>query len=250
MIHGPPGEWKDYYEEILGKDYRRSQHLPETWEAVKKSGSSGIWRIRQLLRHRMVDHILERARETWFKKHESPGYFINLREKLNPDHLTIGFARRFATYKRAQLLFRDVDRLSSIVNNPDRPVQFLFAGKAHPNDKAGQDVMKHIVSISKRPEFSGKILFLQNYDMDLAKVLVQGVDVWLNTPTRPLEASGTSGMKAVMNGVLNFSVLDGWWVEGYQEGAGWALPEERVYDNQDFRMNLTPIPYTGCWKMR
>jgi glycogen phosphorylase/synthase len=232
------GEWKNYYEEILGKDYRKNQHLPGTWEAVKNSGSSGIWRIRQLLRHKMVDYILQRARETWFKKHESPGYFINLREKLNPDHLTIGFARRFATYKRAQLLFRDVDRLSRIVNNPERPVQFLFAGKAHPNDKAGQDVMKHIVSISKRPEFSGKILFLQNYDMDLAKVLVQGVDVWLNTPTRPLEASGTSGMKAVMNGVLNFSVLDGWWVEGYQEGAGWALPEDRVYDNQDFQDEL------------
>jgi alpha-glucan phosphorylase-like protein len=121
------------------------------------------------------------------------------------------------------------------VNNPERPVQFFFAGKAHPNDKAGQDLIKYIINISKRPEFIGKILFLQNYDMFLAKKLVQGVDIWLNTPTRPLEASGTSGMKVVMNGGLHFSVLDGWWVEGYKEKAGWMLPEEQLFDNHDFQ---------------
>lgn len=186
----------------------------------------------------MVEYIMERTREIWIKKHESPRYFLNIREKLNPEYLTIGFARRFATYKRAQLLFRDIERLSAIVNHSQRPVQFLFAGKAHPNDKQGQELMKYIIGISKRPEFSGKVIFLQNYDMELAKVLVKGVDVWLNTPTRPLEASGTSGIKAVMNGVLNFSVLDGWWLEGYIPGAGWALPEERIYDNQDFQDEL------------
>lgn len=232
------GIWKDFYRKLMGENYTRVQHLEETWKPVMKADETDIWNIRQSLRHRLVDHIMERTKITWLKKHESPRYYLNVREKFDKDHLTIGFARRFATYKRAQLLFRDVERLSAIVNHPDRPVQFLFAGKAHPNDRAGQELMKHIVSISKRPEFSGKILFLQNYDVQLAKFMVQGVDVWLNTPTRPLEASGTSGMKAVMNGVLNFSVLDGWWVEGYRPGAGWALPEEKVYDNQDFQDEL------------
>ena len=136
------------------------------------------------------------------------------------------------------MLFRDLERLDKIVNNPNQPVQFLFAGKAHPADKAGQDLIKHIVEISKMPQFIGKIVFVPNYDITIAKYLVQGVDIWMNTPTRPLEASGTSGEKAVMNGVMHFSVLDGWWVEGYKEGAGWALPMERTYDNQDFQDEL------------
>ncbi len=145
---------------------------------------------------------------------------------------------RFATYKRAHLLFRDLDRLARIVNNPERPVQFVFAGKAHPRDIPGQDLIKMIVEISKRPEFIGKIVFLQNYDIMLAKRLVRGVDIWLNTPTRPLEASGTSGEKAVMNGTMHFSVLDGWWAEGYREDAGWALPIERSFDNQELQDEL------------
>ena len=232
------GEWKAFYNKMLGPDYLANQHLEETWEPILEADEREMWEIRHALRHRLVNHIIDRTRIHWLAKHESPRYYLNIREKLSADKLTIGFARRFATYKRAQLLFRDVDRLADIVNNPDMPVQFIFAGKAHPNDKAGQDLIKHIVTISKRPEFSGKILFLQNYDINLARALVQGVDVWLNTPTRPLEASGTSGMKAVMNGVLNFSVLDGWWVEGYRPGAGWALPQERVYDNQDFQDEL------------
>jgi glucan phosphorylase len=172
------------------------------------------------------------------KRFENPKHIVEIAEKLNKFTLTIGFARRFATYKRAHLLFKDIDRLARIVNNPGMPIQFLFAGKAHPADKAGADLIKMIVEISRRPEFVGKILFLQNYDMDLAKHLVQGVDVWLNTPTRPLEASGTSGEKAVMNGVLHFSVLDGWWAEGYYPDAGWALPEEKTYDNTDFQDEL------------
>jgi glucan phosphorylase len=158
--------------------------------------------------------------------------------RIDPKALTIGFARRFATYKRGYLLFRNLDRLSKIVNNPERPVQFIFAGKAHPADKAGQDLIKSIVEISKRPEFRGRILFIQNYDMNLAKTLLQGVDVWLNTPTRPLEASGTSGEKGVMNGTMHFSVLDGWWVEGYKKDAGWALPAERTFEYQEFQDEL------------
>jgi phosphorylase/glycogen(starch) synthase len=135
-------------------------------------------------------------------------------------------------------LFRNLDRLNEIVNNPEHPVQFLFAGKAHPADKPGQDLIKHIVEVSKMPQFIGKIVFVPNYDITIAKHLVQGVDIWMNTPTRPLEASGTSGEKAVMNGVMHFSVLDGWWVEGYKEGAGWMLPMERSYDNQGFQDEL------------
>ena len=159
-------------------------------------------------------------------------------DKINPNALLIGFARRFATYKRAHLLFTDLDRLAKIVNNPDYPVQFLFAGKAHPHDGAGQGLIKRIVEISRRPEFLGKIIFLENYDMQLARRLVSGVDIWMNTPTRPLEASGTSGEKALMNGVVNFSVLDGWWLEGYREGAGWALTEKRTYQNQEHQDQL------------
>ena len=146
--------------------------------------------------------------------------------------LTIGFGRRFATYKRAHLLFTDLNRLAKIVNNPQYPVQFFFTGKAHPADAPGQKLIQNIIEISRRPEFLGKIIFLENYDMALAKRLISGVDIWLNTPTRPLEASGTSGEKAEMNGVLNFSVLDGWWYEGYKEGAGWALTDKRTFVNQ------------------
>jgi phosphorylase/glycogen(starch) synthase len=171
-------------------------------------------------------------------KYESPRQIVEIQDRLRDDVLTIGFARRFATYKRAHLLIRDLERLDKLVNNPKMPVQFIFAGKAHPHDKAGQDLIKTIVEVTKMPQFIGRILFLQNYDMELARKMTQGVDVWLNTPTRPLEASGTSGMKAVMNGGLHFSVLDGWWVEGYKEGAGWALPQERTYNQQEFQDEL------------
>jgi glucan phosphorylase len=164
---------------------------------------------------------------------EDPRLALEIAESLDEKALTIGFARRFATYKRANLLFTDIDRLASIVNNPDHPVQFVFAGKAHPKDVPGQELIKRVVEISKRPEFVGKIIFLQNYNILLAKQLLHGVDIWLNTPTRPLEASGTSGEKAVMNGCLHFSVLDGWWAEGYKENAGWALPMERTFENQE-----------------
>ena len=155
-------------------------------------------------------------------------------DKINPNALIIGFARRFATYKRAHLLFTDLDRLAKIVNNEKYPVQFIFSGKAHPADAAGQGLIKRITEISKMPQFSGKIIFLEDYNMIVAKRLVSGVDIWLNTPTRPLEASGTSGEKAEMNGVLNFSVLDGWWYEGYRldEKAGWALTDKRTYTDQ------------------
>ena len=190
------------------------------------------------MKNKLVDYIRKQFRETWLKNQGDPSRIVSLMDKINPNALLIGFARRFATYKRAHLLFTDLDRLAKIVNNPDYPVQFLFAGKAHPHDGAGQGLIKRIVEISRRPEFLGKIIFLENYDMQLARRLVSGVDIWMNTPTRPLEASGTSGEKALMNGVVNFSVLDGWWLEGYREGAGWALTEKRTYQNQEHQDQL------------
>ena len=176
--------------------------------------------------------------DSWLKNQGDPSRVVNLMEKINPNALLIGFGRRFATYKRAHLLFTDLDRLAKIVNNPNYPVQFLYTGKAHPADGAGQGLIRKIYEISQRPEFLGKIIFLENYDMQLARRLVSGVDIWMNTPTRPLEASGTSGEKAEMNGVVNLSVLDGWWLEGYREGAGWALTEKRTYQNQEHQDQL------------
>lgn len=231
-------EWKQLYQKYFGEDFLTKQINKEVWDKIYTVPDKEIWKLRNLQRKKLIEFIKDRMKESTIKRYENPKHLVEISEKINKFTLTIGFARRFATYKRAHLLFKDIDRLARIVNNPGMPIQFLFAGKAHPADKAGADLIKMIVEISRRPEFVGKILFLQNYDMELAKHLVQGVDVWLNTPTRPLEASGTSGEKAVMNGVLHFSVLDGWWAEGYYPDAGWALPEEKTYDNTDFQDEL------------
>ncbi len=231
-------EWKSVHQEYFSPDFQQNLLNFEAWDHIYQVPDEKIWEIRKTLRVKMINYFKEKFSDSWIKRNENPKLISEVMGKLNPNALTIGFARRFATYKRGYLLFRDLDRLSKIVNNPDCPVQFIFAGKAHPADKAGQDLIKYIVEISKRPEFRGKILFIQNYDMNLAKMMLQGVDVWLNTPTRPLEASGTSGQKGIMNGTLHFSVLDGWWVEGYKKNAGWALPAERAYDVQDFQDEL------------
>lgn len=231
-------EWKNIHKEYFGEEFPGNQLDFDVWDKIYRVPEEKIWGVRKTLRTKLINYIKERFSDNWIKRNENPQLITEVIGKLNPDALTIGFARRFATYKRGYLLFRNLDRLSKIVNNPEKPVQFIFAGKAHPADKAGQDLIKHIVEISKRPEFRGKILFVQNYDINLAKMLLQGVDVWLNTPTRPLEASGTSGQKGVMNGTLHFSVLDGWWYEGYIKNAGWALPAERAYDVQDFQDEL------------
>jgi phosphorylase/glycogen(starch) synthase len=187
---------------------------------------------------KLADYLNERLFGEMTRRNENPKLIFKMREASRDDALTIGFARRFATYKRAHLLFSNPDRLSRIVNNSKKPVRFIFAGKAHPKDKAGQDLIKAIYEMSKTPEFLGKIFFVENYDIELAQYLVSGVDIWLNTPTRPLEASGTSGEKAVMNGVVNFSVLDGWWAEGYRQDAGWALKEESTYKDSSFQDEL------------
>ena len=231
-------EWQQLYAETFGEGFLENVSHPKTWEKIYDVADKKIWDLRNQQRKKLLEFIRERMLSNLSRRQETPRKIYQTLEGIDDKVLTIGFARRFATYKRAHLLFNDLERLSRILNNPDMPVQLLYAGKAHPADKAGQDLIKHIVEISKRPEFKGKVLFLEDYDMELGAALTKGVDIWLNTPTRPLEASGTSGMKAVLNGVMNFSVLDGWWVEGYVPEAGWAIKEERTYDNQLFQDEL------------
>ena len=240
-VHFPTwvaSEWKNLYTKVFDKTFLGDQSNEKIWEAIYNVSDETIWETRQGLKNKLIAYIREEFRSSWLKNQGDPSRVVSLMQKINPNALLIGFGRRFATYKRAHLLFTDLDRLAKIVNNPDYPVQFLFTGKAHPHDGAGQGLIKKIIEISRRPEFLGKIIFLENYDMQLARRLVSGVDIWLNTPTRPLEASGTSGEKALMNGVVNFSVLDGWWLEGYRPGAGWALTEKRTYQNQDYQDQL------------
>ncbi len=231
-------EWKRFFAENFDKDFLNNQSDKKYWEAILNTPDETIWEIRKSLKHKLITYIRNEYKANWLKNQGDPAKVVSLLDKINPNALLVGFGRRFATYKRAHLLFSDLDRLSKIVNNEKYPIQFVYTGKAHPADGGGQGLIKHIVEISRRPEFLGKILFLENYDMRLARHLIAGVDVWLNTPTRPLEASGTSGEKAEMNGVLNFSVLDGWWYEGYKPGAGWALTDKRTYDNQQYQDQL------------
>ncbi len=231
-------EWDALYTKYFDTTFHADQSNANIWEAIYNVPNDEIWSIRKLLKGKLIEHIRQSFKDTWLKNQGDPMRIVNLLDKINPNALLIGFGRRFATYKRAHLLFTDLERLAKIVNNEERPIQFLFTGKAHPHDGAGQGLIKRIMEISKMPQFLGKIIFLENYDMDLAKMLVSGVDIWMNTPTRPLEASGTSGEKALMNGVLNLSVLDGWLCEGFKAGAGWALKEQRTYQNQEYQDQL------------
>ena len=238
-------EWKQLYGKYFDKNFMSDQSNQSIWEAIYNVDDEEIWKTRKGLKQKLVDYIRVQFRETWLKNQGDPSRVVSLLESIDSNALIIGFCRRFATYKRAHLLFTDLERLSKIVNNPERPVKFLFAGKAHPADGAGQGLIKKIYEISQRPEFLGKIIFLEDYDFMLARRLVSGVDIWMNTPTRPLEASGTSGEKAEMNGVVNLSVLDGWWLEGYREGAGWALTEKRTYQNQGYQDQLDAATIYG-----
>ena len=231
-------EWKPVHAKVFGEDFQTHHYDKSCFEGIYKVSDEEVWNVKRSLKTKLVEFIKERLLDKTISNHYSPSELVTILESLRDDVLTIGFARRFATYKRATLLFSDLDRLDRIVNNPKHPVQFFFAGKAHPADGAGQDFLKRVVDISKDPRFIGKIVFLPGYDITLAKRMVQGVDVWMNNPTRPLEASGTSGEKAAMNGTMHFSVLDGWWVEGYKKDAGWALPQEQVYDNNDYQNQL------------
>ena len=247
-VHFPTwvsGEWLKLYRKYFDKSFLSDQSNQSIWEAIYKVPDEEVWNTRMTLKRKLVDYIREEFRTSWLKNQGDPSRVVSLMNKIDPNALLIGFGRRFATYKRAHLLFTDLDRLAKIVNNPEYPVQFIFTGKAHPHDGGGQGLIKRIIEISRRPEFLGKVIFLENYDMTLARRLVSGVDIWLNTPTRPQEASGTSGEKALMNGVVNFSVKDGWWYEGYREGAGWALTENRTYANQDYQDQLDAATIYG-----
>ena len=236
-VHMPTwaaSEWKEFYGDKLGQEVFENQADPANWKGILKCSDQEIWNMRMTMKNKFINFVKKDFKAKWLANQGDPSSVMKIVDKINPNALIIGFARRFATYKRAHLLFTDLERLSKIVNNEQFPVQFVFSGKAHPADAAGQGLIKRIMEISRMPEFLGKIIFLEDYNMIVAKRLVTGVDIWLNTPTRPLEASGTSGEKAEMNGVLNFSVLDGWWYEGYRfaEDAGWALTDKRTYTDQ------------------
>jgi starch phosphorylase len=233
-----------YNKHFDGK-FLSDQSNEDIWHAIYNCPDEELWEVRKALKAKLFDYIKVQFRDTWLKNQGDPSRVVKLLERFNPNALVIGFCRRFATYKRAHLLFTDLERLDKIVNNPECPVIFLFAGKAHPADGAGQGLIKRIFEISQMPQFQGKVIFLEDYDFLLARRLVSGVDIWMNTPTRPLEASGTSGEKAEMNGVVNLSVKDGWWLEGYREGAGWALTEKRTYQNQGYQDQLDAATIYG-----
>lgn len=238
MLTWATSEWKTLYEKYFDKNFYKDQSNMKIWSAINNVPDEEIWATRMQLKNKLLNYIKTEFENTWIKNQNDPSKVVSILDRMNPNALIIGFGRRFATYKRAHLLFTDLERLAKIVNDPAHPVQFLFTGKAHPADGGGQGLIKRIVEISRMPQFLGKIIFLENYDMRLAKRLISGVDIWMNTPTRPLEASGTSGEKAQMNGVLNLSVLDGWWYEGYVKGAGWALTDKRTYENQEYQDQL------------
>ena len=231
-------EWRKVYDKYFDANFMNDQSNESIWHGIYNVADEEIWKTRMELKEKLIKFIRDKFTQQWLRNQGDPAKVVSILERINPNALMIGFCRRFATYKRAHLLFTDLDRLEKIVNDPEHPVLFFFSGKAHPADGAGQGLIKRIFEISRMPQFLGKIIFLEDYDMQLARRLVSGVDIWMNTPTRPLEASGTSGEKAEMNGVVNLSVLDGWWVEGYREGAGWALPKERTYQNQGYQDQL------------
>jgi alpha-glucan phosphorylase-like protein len=230
--------WQNLYKKTFGVEFLQNQPDVKNWQKIYDISDELIWKNRLELKKKLIKDIKIKQKRDLTVRHENPQVMLKTTAQLKENTLIFGFARRFATYKRAHLLFTNLERLSAIVNNKTKPVIFLFAGKAHPNDKMGQDLIKRILEISKMPEFIGKIIFLQDYDMTGGKLLTSCVDVWLNTPTRPLEASGTSGEKAAMNGVMNFSVLDGWWAEGYLPDAGWAIEEDRSFASQEFQDQL------------
>jgi starch phosphorylase len=223
------------FSRYFGSDWLESLDEPDTWEKVLTIPDHELWEVRRHLKRKLVAYMRERARKQWLKDGAHPVQIVAAGTLLDPYALTIGFARRFATYKRANLVLSDMDRLLKIINRPNMPVQIIFAGKAHPADEPAKQLIQKVYRTIKIAENGGRLVFLEDYDMNLARYLIQGVDVWLNTPRRPNEASGTSGQKAAINGVLNFSVLDGWWREGYNGYNGWAIGEDTDYTDPNWQ---------------
>ncbi len=223
------------YDRYLGPEWQEKSTDERTWAGINQIPDIELWRMHERRRERLVSFARARLREQFTRRGASASELAGAEEVLDPEALTIGFARRFATYKRANLLLQDLQRLSRLLGDTKRPVQIIFAGKAHPRDNPGKDLIRQIVHICRKPEFRRNLVFIEDYDLNVARYLVQGVDVWLNTPLRPMEASGTSGMKAAANGVLNVSVLDGWWAEGYESDAGWAIGSGETYEDLDYQ---------------
>jgi starch phosphorylase len=226
---------KELYDRYLGPRWREEPAEQTVWQRAEHIAGEELWRTHERRRRRLVSFARRRLGIQLERRGASQVQIKAADEVLNSEALTIGFARRFAPYKRATLLLRDPDRLARILTNPDRPVQVIFAGKAHPKNDPGKDLIRQIVELARQERFRRHLLFLEDYDMGVARYLVQGVDVWLNTPLRPREASGTSGMKATANGVLNLSVLDGWWDEAHQPGVGWAIGRGETYDDRNYQ---------------
>ncbi len=219
-------DWHDIFDRFLGVDWSQRLTDADYWTRVERIPDAMFWSVREYLKSQMLEIVRQRVRDQLVRNRGSESHLDRLfryADPRNPKVLTIGFGRRFATYKRSTLLFEDLDALKQIACNPERPVLFIFTGKAHPADTPGQDLIRHIMRVAKMPDFVGRVLLVENYDLRLARRLVAGVDVWLNNPIHPLEASGTSGMKAAMNGAINLSVLDGWWDEAYDGSNGWAI---------------------------
>ncbi len=223
------------YDRYLGADWLEHVDDPDIWELINSIPDERLWAVRQHLKRKLVAYMRERARQRWLHGGWHSVQLVASGVLLDPYVLTIGFARRFAPYKRANLILRDLERLQKIVNHSEMPVQIIFAGKTHPDNEGGKLLIQDVYRAVKRPDSGGRLVFLEDYDMNLARYLIQGVDVWLNTPRRPNEASGTSGQKAALNGVLNFSILDGWWREGYNGKNGWAIGQDTMYDDPEMQ---------------
>lgn len=228
---------KELYNKYLIPYWQDNIHLDKTWEKVKDIPDQELWEAHMQRKEKLLNLVKDSTANRLRRSGYSYEKINDIVSKINPNALTIGFARRFATYKRATLIFRDLERITQILNNQERPVQIIFAGKAHPADKEGQDLIKYIHEVSMMPQFKGKIFLLENYNIAMSRYLVSGVDVWLNNPRRPMEASGTSGQKASVNGVINFSVLDGWWAEGYNQYNGWTIGTNAEFDSYEAQDN-------------
>ena len=224
---------KELYNKYLIPYWQDNIQYNYVWEKIKNIPDEKLWEVHQERKQKLLkivkNNTTERLRRSGYRYED----INSIVSQLDPNALTIGFARRFATYKRATLIFKDLERITQILNNSERPVQLIFAGKAHPADKEGQDLIKYIHNISMMPQFKGKIFLLENYNIAMSRFLISGVDVWLNNPRRPMEASGTSGQKASVNGVINFSVLDGWWAEGYNQKNGWRIGYNKEYESYE-----------------